>query len=1083
MRARFAGIASVASSTAVAGIATLLLSAPLTPALGNTEATDITILESTASPSKNSAEAALDWINYNDPADLQLICADLRARVIDAFKASRGWGGALGALARQGCSTAGLPTENELNLDDEDRKASPTTVTPEPPPPAALGPTQPLFTPPGPSSPPRTGDLPAVWCTIERTVTVIPGVMSKQTSVARCDDVPRLGPEWTVVDSNLTFPQANKHRDASNTANQPQVWCLIQRLLPGQAKPQRGVVRCDNIAGVGPDWTQIGSNLTWPEAFGLPQPPIAWPPRAPDPQIASLPPPPQITQPPAPPTPLPPTLVGPGTTPPAPPATADSCPSGSQWYSCRWITNAGVGGASSEMFLCVPPNGSYSAGRCFVDHVAPGAPGSDISRNLGGFQRLACAERPKDQADMERICKERGARQKVTKWNNPPPEALRQERTRQANTPPSPPPSPGSSPSPANKCVELQQKLDDSQRKQRELQASLDKMDKDFREETAETLRLLAEARRKHTDERLVPFPNRPIEKYREDKAKLAEERDNEQKIRLEIFRLDCNKTPPSPQTSTPSPPPPIVLPPVVVTGTTCAELRAELRAANARKRAAQDEMEQMTTSRLETAIQVKMEDMGCPPENINRPQEATNTSPPPLPPTLVGPGTPPSQECEALRAKAAAEMATITQARLKRGAADEVTQGMERLQNILNQMKEKGCPTNDLGSEPTQHVSPSPSNCPPTAAPSPAPSNSNTSSNYERSRSNTQSSYYDRTNCPPTQIATPSVPPSDTNSDSCDVARQRLGWINEQLNRKQDDAATRSSSYQAWMADLRKQQAAAIKDVKDCGGTRPPDRVASLPTDPPSDAPPPLPPIDITTLIPGVITLPPVVINAPPPGPLPPPTLPPTTVNAPPPGPLPPPTVGPTTPPPGPATPSVADTPENCPKGSQWYSCRWITNAGVGGASSEMYLCVPPNGNYSAAGCFVDYTPPGAPGSEISRNLGGFQRSSCPDRPKNQADMERICKDRGVKKVTKWGSPPFASATYEIPPKHQPPKKKVVHHPTPPKHRQQPQQQVSTHSTATSAAVIGIIGIGIGIATRHRGTPGGHTAAPRGHR
>jgi hypothetical protein len=107
---------------------------------------------------------------------------------------------------------------------------------------------------------------------IQRTFTVIPGQNVNQASVARCDDVPGLGADWQPVQSNLTFPAANAIRDGINGANMPTVWCVMQR--QGQNGPERTVIRCDNTTGAGPDWTLVDSNLTWPaatqEAFGTP---------------------------------------------------------------------------------------------------------------------------------------------------------------------------------------------------------------------------------------------------------------------------------------------------------------------------------------------------------------------------------------------------------------------------------------------------------------------------------------------------------------------------------------------------------------------------------------------------------------------------------------------------------------------------------------------------------------------------------------------------------------------------------------------------------------------------------------------
>ena len=148
------------------------------------------------------------------------------------------------------------------------------------------------------------------------------------------------------------------------------------------------------------------------------------------------------------------------------------------------------------------------------------------------------------------------------------------------------------------------------------------------------------------------------------------------------------------------------------------------------------------------------------------------------------------------------------------------------------------------------------------------------------------------------------------------------------------------------------------------------------------------------------------------------------------------------------------------------------IRNVGTGGALIGRHICVPPKG-YGAATCFTDVVMPGT--------MTATNHTACSPSllPKNYADMAKQCKaDRG----TLSDMTPATATAYQ---RVQEPQKKVQRE-KPPRtyvNRSEPQRPANTHSTAASAAVIGIIGVGIGLANRPRmgPSPGGHTApAPR---
>jgi hypothetical protein len=333
------------------------------------------------------------------------------------------------------------PTPSAIPPTDSVTATAPTTPEPSPDgsalPPADLPSPEPSPSPVSPSnrpvaplpvfplspSPPRqSGDLPSDWCVIHRDVTVIPGQATKQNSVARCDQVAGLGPDWGVVQGNLTFPEANKIRDQLNGSDPPNVWCVMQRLAPGTSNFERTVIRCDNVAGAGPGWTPIATNLPLPEAnkqaFGTPPAGGARLPGGRRGPVAPLPPPVIATGPsgggagtgpaplghPSPPAPLPPTTIPgpiasaplPPTTLNAPPAAPGECPAGGTKHTCVYVSNYGIGGAMNVMNVCVPPQG-YGSASCFTDVILPGANNVDSRNN--------CSP-PKSYSDLQQRCKE-----------------------------------------------------------------------------------------------------------------------------------------------------------------------------------------------------------------------------------------------------------------------------------------------------------------------------------------------------------------------------------------------------------------------------------------------------------------------------------------------------------------------------------------------------------------------------------------------------------------------------------------------------------------------------------------------------
>lgn len=113
-------------------------------------------------------------------------------------------------------------------------------------------------------SAPGGGGLPPVWCLMQR----IGPDNNREQTVIRCDNEAGAGPGWTPVASNLTFTEASTMRDTFNAANQPTVWCVMQRGGPGAGREET-VIRCDDMAGAGPGWTPIASNLTFAAASAI----------------------------------------------------------------------------------------------------------------------------------------------------------------------------------------------------------------------------------------------------------------------------------------------------------------------------------------------------------------------------------------------------------------------------------------------------------------------------------------------------------------------------------------------------------------------------------------------------------------------------------------------------------------------------------------------------------------------------------------------------------------------------------------------------------------------------------------------
>jgi hypothetical protein len=108
------------------------------------------------------------------------------------------------------------------------------------------------------------GGLAPVWCLMQRQG---PDANQEQT-VIRCDDMAGAGPGWRPVASNLTFTSASSMRDSFNSGNPPTVWCLMQRMRDDGSSEQT-VIRCDNMAGAGPGWFPVSINITFVAASAL----------------------------------------------------------------------------------------------------------------------------------------------------------------------------------------------------------------------------------------------------------------------------------------------------------------------------------------------------------------------------------------------------------------------------------------------------------------------------------------------------------------------------------------------------------------------------------------------------------------------------------------------------------------------------------------------------------------------------------------------------------------------------------------------------------------------------------------------
>lgn len=159
----------------------------------------------------------------------------------------------------------------------------------------------------------------------------------------------------------------------------------------------------------------------------------------------------------------------------------------------------------------------------------------------------------------------------------------------------------------------------------------------------------------------------------------------------------------------------------------------------------------------------------------------------------------------------------------------------------------------------------------------------------------------------PPPSGPVASGPPPSAGADTCDIARQRLAWIDAQLAQLQGNSIDR-----AWRTDLETQKvqtSAMLKrncDSNTAAAGSSPDPSSGLASNPggSSSTVDPLPPVDIATLLGGVTTVPP---SAP---------LPPITVNA---------------PPVTPSPPKTAGSPQGCtsmPPG--WTYCAYTDKAGI---------------------------------------------------------------------------------------------------------------------------------------------------------
>jgi hypothetical protein len=110
----------------------------------------------------------------------------------------------------------------------------------------------------------QSGGQAPVWCLMQRQG---PDGNPEQT-VIRCDNTAGAGPGWMPVASNLTFTAASSMRDSFNAGNPPTVWCVMQR-LGADGRQEQTVIRCDNMAGAGPGWYPVSSNLDFTTASAM----------------------------------------------------------------------------------------------------------------------------------------------------------------------------------------------------------------------------------------------------------------------------------------------------------------------------------------------------------------------------------------------------------------------------------------------------------------------------------------------------------------------------------------------------------------------------------------------------------------------------------------------------------------------------------------------------------------------------------------------------------------------------------------------------------------------------------------------
>jgi hypothetical protein len=110
------------------------------------------------------------------------------------------------------------------------------------------------------------GGAAPVWCLMQRQA----ANGNQEQTVIKCDDMAGAGPSWRPIASNMTFTSASAMRDSFNAGNPAMVWCVMQRLRADGFTYEQTVIRCDDMAGAGPGWFPTGNpNLDFTTASSM----------------------------------------------------------------------------------------------------------------------------------------------------------------------------------------------------------------------------------------------------------------------------------------------------------------------------------------------------------------------------------------------------------------------------------------------------------------------------------------------------------------------------------------------------------------------------------------------------------------------------------------------------------------------------------------------------------------------------------------------------------------------------------------------------------------------------------------------